>query len=325
MSKLNYIAELCQNHQGKMKNIEKMIYECVKAGATTIKMQYIFSKNLSFRPQFEFGAKIRNKRLIIKRPFSNEYKRLRGLDIPNSYYKNFLKICEKNRVTAAITCFAREHIDILRDLGFTKIKIASYDCSSYRLLEEVSKKFEHLIISTGATYDEELLTTAKLLKNLNVNFSMLHCVTIYPTPINYLNLNRINYLKKITKNIGYSDHSLAYGKNKHLASMFAIYFGAKIIERHIRIADIHETKDGPVSLLPDEISEVIEFSKLSKKDMLIYLKDKFPINRNIVGGKSSRSLTRLEILNRDYYRGRFCSFTKKNKIPIYNWEETSIN
>ena len=48
-------------------------------------------------------------------------------------------------------------------------------------------------------------------------------------------LNRINYLKKITKNIGYSDHSLAYGKSKHLASMFAIYFGAKIIERHIKI------------------------------------------------------------------------------------------
>ena len=45
----------------------------------------------------------------------------------------------------------------------------------------------------------------------------------------------------------------------------------------------------------------------------------------IVGGKSSRSLTRLEILNRDYYRGRFCSFTKKNKVPIYNWEETKLN
>ena len=67
--KLNYIAEICQNHKGKIKNVEKMIHDCAEAGANIVKMQYIFSKNLSFRPEFENGLKIKNKVYAIKRPF----------------------------------------------------------------------------------------------------------------------------------------------------------------------------------------------------------------------------------------------------------------
>ena len=39
------------------------------------------------------------------------------------------------------------------------------------------------------------------------DFSLLHCVTIYPTPLEEAHLNRIRYLKTLTKNVGISDHS----------------------------------------------------------------------------------------------------------------------
>ena len=55
--KLNFIAEICQNHQGKFSNVEKMINECAEAGASIVKAQYIFSKNLTYRPVFENGYK----------------------------------------------------------------------------------------------------------------------------------------------------------------------------------------------------------------------------------------------------------------------------
>ena len=44
-------------------------------------------------------------------------------------------------------------------------------------------------------------------------------------------------------------------------------------------------------------------------------------------GSETRNLTHLEILNRDYYRGRFASRRLNNNQPenmIYNWEETNI-
>ena len=44
-------------------------------------------------------------------------------------------------------------------------------------------------------------------------------------------------------------------------------------------------------------------------------------------GKPTRDLTNQELLNRDYYRGRFASPRKNNKNSqnmIFNWEETPI-
>ena len=42
-SETKFIAELCQNHNGKFKNIEKMVYECASNGAKTHQVaKYIF-------------------------------------------------------------------------------------------------------------------------------------------------------------------------------------------------------------------------------------------------------------------------------------------
>ena len=140
MSKLNFIAELCQNHQGKLYNIQKMVAECATYGATTIKMQYIFAKNLSFRPQFETGLKIGKRTLVIKRPYINEFKRLKKLDIPNSYYEKFIKACEQNHVIPAVTCFAREHVDILKNTAF---KVKSIDENTWIDKHEIPKMKEY--------------------------------------------------------------------------------------------------------------------------------------------------------------------------------------
>ena len=41
-------------------------------------------------------------------------------------------------------------------------------------------------------------------------------------------------------------------------------------------------------------------------------------------GKEKRDLSKVELLNRDYYRGRFSSKDKNGKI-IYNWDELNLN
>ena len=38
---------------------------------------------------------------------------------------------------------------------------------------------------------------------------------------------RINYLKKYTNKVGFSDHSLGYGSKRNLASLLAIYMVLK--------------------------------------------------------------------------------------------------
>ena len=321
---LSFIAEICQNHQGKFYNIQKMVEECVSAGANIIKAQYIFSKNLTYRPIFDEGLKIKNKLFSIKRPYHIEKKRLKKLDLKKKDYEKFVKICENLKVKPMITCFAREHINELKNMGFKSIKVASYDCSSFQLIRELKSNFKKLIISTGATFDNEIKYTANILKNYP--FVLMHCVSIYPTPKDFLNLNRIKFLKKLCKDVGYSDHSSSLDNKKNLACLAAITAGATYIERHITILDKDKTRDGKVSINPSEIKEIIKFSRLNNKDKKEYLKEKYKVNVDKLYGKEKRELTNIELLNRDYYKGRFASNVSRDGLKfINNWDETKLN
>ena len=104
------------------------------------------------------------------------------------------------------TCFCTEHAFELSKLGFKEIKVASYDCASHAMIKILKEKFDHVYVSTGASFDEEIAITASILDENKSPF--LHCVTRYPTPLDALNISRMLWLKKFNRPIGYSDHSL---------------------------------------------------------------------------------------------------------------------
>ena len=317
---MKFIAEFCQNHNGNFKILEKMIKSASKSGATYGKIQNIYAEDLTFRPEFETGIKINNKILAIKRPYKKEYKRLKKLEIKKNDIKNFIKICKDNNLIPLTTCFVQSHVDEIRDLGFKSIKVASYDCGSFPMIEKLKKNFNEIIVSTGASFDDEIEKTYNILKNKN--FSFLHCITIYPTPLNNLNLKRMEFLKKFTNKVGFSDHTHVKTTGI-LGSMTACYLGAKLIERHFTILPENKTKDGPVSINEKQLSNLMTFSKLNKKEKKLILDSQFKNWKNLIGNKK-RELSDEEILNRNYYRGRFASKRKyqKNRLQkVYNWEQ----
>ena len=75
------IAEFCQNHNGDKEILSKMVNAASECGATHAKIQSISSKNLTFRPEFEEGIEIDGICKSIKRPYLNEYERLRKLEL----------------------------------------------------------------------------------------------------------------------------------------------------------------------------------------------------------------------------------------------------
>ncbi len=320
---MKLIAELCQNHNGKFKILEKQVEEAAKNGATHIKTQHIYADRLSFRSQFENGLNINDKVISIKRSFKEEYNRLKKLELNNKEIKNFIKLCKFYKVIPLTTCFTRQDIREIISLGFKEIKIASYDCASYQMLRDLKNKFNHVYISTGATYNKEIIKTSKIF-NRN-NFSLLHCVTEYPTKLKSLNLKRMKFLKKHCNNIGYSDHTsvMEYGL---LPTFYAIYLGAEIIERHFTVLEKSMTRDGIVSINPQELNEIKNFSKKNKSDQKkILIKNK--LNLKIMLGKINAKFSEIERLNREYYRGRFSSKVSdyRGALEIYNWEETPLN
>lgn len=315
MSKPIIIAEACQNHNGDLKILREMIYTAKEAGADYIKIQSILADELSYRERFENGVIEDGITKVIKRPYQSEYDRLKILDLNDDDHSWFVEECHKAGIKPMTTIFTFSRIKFLSSLNWDTVKVASYDCASYPFLKELSENFKQLYISTGATNDNEIKKTADVLKGKA--FSFLHCVTIYPTPLNEIHLRRIDWLRQYSDKVGFSDHTLVE-RDGLKATLAAIYYGADIIERHFTVLDRSQTKDGPISVNSEELSEIVEFAKLPKEDQQKFIEENIS-EYSVMLGQEKRKLREIELLNRDYYRGRF-SVKINNNINRYNWE-----
>jgi len=124
---------------------------------------------------------------------------------------------------------------------------------------------------------------------MGIEYYMMQCTCIYPTPLDKLNLQNIDFYRSLgAKNVGLSDHSNPH-EDELLSSKLAIFQGIDVLERHFTILDINDTRDGKVSVTPKMMSSLRKFSKMSKEDQYREL-NKFNVS---------------QIFNHDYYRGRF--------------------
>lgn len=323
---MNFIAELCQNHNGNIDTLKRMIDAAAEGGATHIKIQHIYVKNLVYRPEFENGLEQNGQIMAIRRPWKLEYDRLKGLELSDDDCAKFVEYVNSLGLVPMTTCFARGDIDRIFEQGFRCIKVASYDCASFALLRELANRFEYLYVSTGATFDDELHHAANLLRENAKGYSFLHCVTEYPTPLTSMHLNRINMLRNYSEHVGFSDHSLV-SRDGVVAAKAAIACGADFVERHFTISDPSETKDGPISISKSDIRELIKFSQLSIDDRHIAMSEEYPGWEDMLG-LAERWLSDQELLNRDYYRGRFATPRRvgahRAAEMIFNWEETLV-
>tara|TARA_B100000989_G_scaffold299017_1_gene291973 strand:- start:2996 stop:3961 length:966 start_codon:yes stop_codon:yes gene_type:complete len=315
------IAELCQNHNGDKNILDEMVSAAAENGASYAKIQSMHSSELTHRERFDQGLIEGGKVKIIKRPYKDEYERLKKLDLELEDHSLFLNLCKKYKIIPCTTIFSLSKIKMISDLKFETIKIASFDCASHRLIEEITKfNFKYIIVSTGATYNREIKKTASILRERKKQFTLLHCISIYPTPLIEGHLERINYLKRFSNSVGLSDHSNPEIDHNILSAM-AMTYEIDFIEKHFTVLDKDKSKDGPVSVNPSQLKELSNLTKFSKEQLLDYVKDK-NVDYEILKGMANRDLSDLELLNRDYYQGRFASKNKRNKI-VFNWDKES--
>jgi sialic acid synthase SpsE len=300
-----------------------MVEKAKSCGATHIKMQTIFSRNLSFRPWFE-SENINSQHKFssnFNRPYSDEFTRLQTLEMNWDEHIKFIKICKDNNLVPMTTCFSHDTLDEIKKCGFETIKIASYDCASHELITRAKEKFKKIFISTGATFDDEIKKTSEIMTGSD--YTLMHCVTLYPLNPVDANLNRINWLRGLCPSVGYSDHSNC--ETDGLQSILtSLYLGADSIECHFTIVDKSFTKDGKVSVNPSQLRQIADFSILARKDQKSYLDNHFQNWKDLLG-QERRSLSAKELENRAYYRGRFHSPRSDYPSPSYltsikNWE-----
>lgn len=316
------IVEVCQNHKGDRAILARMVEAAAENGADFVKMQSIFSEDLTRRPQFEEGETLPDGTIrAIKRPYAPEKERLSKLDLSLNDHRFFIDECNKRGVVPLTTIFARRRIPEVAALPWTGrvVKVASYDCPSTPFLKELCDHFDHLIVSTGASYDDEIERAAELVKGRGKKLTLLHCVTSYPNTLPMAHLARMEWLRTLAPEVGWSDHTRV-AQDGLRAAKAALTLGADVVERHFTILPESETKDGPVSIMSAMLRELSNFRNLSLAEQKRVLDAEYPNWRKEVLGETHRELSHTEKLNRDYYRGRFAS-RRPDGSYFYNGEE----
>ena len=311
------IAEICQNHNGDKVLIKELVSAAAESGATYAKMQTIDSSQLTHRERFDNGITEGSRTKCMKRPYQAEVERLSSLNLSDKSIEFFLEVCEENKIEPMITIFTRDVIKKTFRQGFKNIKLASFDCISTIMAEEILEYDpDLLIVSTGCSYKREIEKMVEVIKKAK-EYALLHCISIYPTPLYEANLSRLNYLKSLVDSVGLSDHS-NYEKDGLSILKWSVCEGVDYVERHFTILGKEETKDGVVSLNPEQMKEAVKICNWNDYDKFKFLKENNNLKDSILGD-ANRELSDIELLNRDYYQGRFASKTKDNEL-IYNWD-----
>ena len=313
------IAECCQNHNGDLGILKEMVWAAADAGADWVKIQSISANELTRRDRFEHGVIEGGEQKTIKRPYQPEYERLRPMDLDDDAHVWLIEECERAGVKSMTTVFSRAQIPFLASLPWKAIKVASYDCASFPMLRELIAHFEHLYISTGATHTREIEQAAELLAGHSYTF--LHCVTVYPTPLDSLHLARMDFLRRFTPSVGFSDHSHV-PRDGIKASLAALWLGADTVERHFTVLPPDQTRDGPVSINPEQLAELVRYAQMPREELGSQVREQIGDHRAMLG-LADRPLSAAEELNRDYYRGRFAS--RVGDGFVFNWEESPVH
>jgi len=236
------IADIGSNHMGDMELARKMIKSAAEAGVGTVKFQSWQARKL--RKDFP--------------DYESHYRRHMKTELSDDNHRQLIQWCKEFKVEFLTTCFDLDRVEFLASLGLKTIKVASSDCTSFTLLKKLMEHFEHLIVSIGMSTDEEVKQMIHFLRNHKV--TVLHCVSIYPTPLGLVNLERMNWIRSLGVLAGFSDHSLGTEAGK-----LAISMGAEILEKHLTLDRNLPGKDQPMSTLPEEFKELVEFAKLAEK------------------------------------------------------------
>ena len=242
--KTTIIAEIGSNWEGNLNTAKKIILECKKAGADTVKFQMWRAKDLYSETHPDWTT-IQKSELTFKKA------------------EKIKKISDNLGIEFMCSAFYPEAVQFLESLNVRRYKIASRTCLlkdpfSRETLENKSKTKKPMIISMGMGGDKKKIQKI-FLKNKII---FCYCISEYP-----LEFNKINWKKAVNYD-GFSDHTMGITA----PILFTILKKQKkskeiIIEKHVKLQN-STGPDASTSIDTIQLSALISHIRLIEKTNL---------------------------------------------------------
>ena len=268
------IAEIGVNHGGSIINCKKLIRAAYKSGADAVKLQIVDPEN-SYDKNHPSYKVFKNKNFNFQQ------------------LKDLIKFSQKLGITLFATPGDFYSLKKIIKLKMPAIKISSGLLTNLPLIKEATYKKIPIILSTGMAFKNEIVDALNVCKKKTNKICILKCTSIYPAPIDKINLRAIqSFRKKFNLPIGYSDHTLGIN-----ACISAIVAGATVIEKHFTLNRNTKGADHHISIEPKEFKRMVDKIRSTEKML----------------GKDTISPTKEEIKMRHKFHRKIVSLKKIKK------------
>jgi N-acetylneuraminate synthase len=245
---IQVIAEIGINHNGSMEIAKKLIDIASVAGCTHVKFQK------------------RNPEEAVPEHKKNEPKTVPWYVEPTTYlqYKKDIEFslidmqelivyASQKNLTAFASVWDFKSVDDMRQIS-NIVKIPSALITNLELLRYAKNRFPFRIMSTGMSTESEIEAAVKVFKP----HVIMHTNSVYPTPVEDLNLGYIRWLdrKYPEIEIGYSSH---YYGTKDVYPAMAM--GITWLEKHITLDHSMWGSDQKASVEPHGLMEMMKSIK----------------------------------------------------------------
>ena len=242
------IAEIGINHNGSLDLAIKMVDAAISSGAEVIKHQtHVIEDEMSEEA----------KNVIPANSNKSIYEIMKDCALSEEEEFKLKEYIETKGAIFLSTPFSRAAVDRLEKLNVSAYKIGSGECNNYPLVEYISKKNKPIILSTGMNTIESIKKSVEIFRNYKINYSLLHCTNVYPTPPEYVRLGAIKEIENAFPDaiLGLSDHTTT-----NYACFGAVALGASILERHFTDKMSRKGPDIECSMDPNALKDLIKGS-----------------------------------------------------------------
>jgi N-acetylneuraminate synthase/N,N'-diacetyllegionaminate synthase len=270
------IAEAGSNHNGSLEQAKKLIDVAAEAKADAVKFQIYKAESLysKYTPEFSYLKG------------QNVYELIKNIETPREWIKELAGYCKDKNINFLASAFDFEAVDLM-DKYVPAFKIASFEITDLELIKYTAEKGKPMIISTGMANLGEIEDAITAIKSVgNEDIILLHCNSLYPTPVEVVNLRAMETMRTAFKvPAGFSDHTLGI----HIP-VAAVAMGACVIEKHFTLDRNLPGPDHSFAIEPDELKEMVRCIREVEKAKGNGIKEKSELESEEMYIKARRSI-----------------------------------
>lgn len=222
-----FIFEMANNHMGDIDH--------------GIRIVKAFKKVVEGIHDFNFSIKLQHRDDSFFHPAHvnrKDHKLIKRFTETRLGYDNFKRLTDAIRDHGFITMctpWDEPSVDLMEELNYDIIKVASCSFNDWPLLERVVKSKKPIIASTAGAAIDSIDQVVSFFTHREKEFAIMHCVGEYPCLRENLELNQIDFFRE-----RYPDVPIGFSTHEDPSNMDSIRVtvakGAVLFEKHIGVA-----------------------------------------------------------------------------------------